>query len=82
MRKEYCRLNPQFDEDEVEEVFDSLKELAKKEIGVIKLSGSLDIEKVTEIFIRINSEGVPLNQADFVMSTIAANETYGGNMLR
>ncbi len=82
LRKEYCRLNPQFDEDEVEEVFDSLKELAKKEIGVIKLSGSLDIEKVTEIFIRINSEGVPLNQADFVMSTIAANETYGGNMLR
>ena len=54
----------------------------KKEIGVIKLSGNLDIEKVTEIFIRINSEGVPLNQADFVMSTIAANETYGGNMLR
>ncbi len=82
LRKEYCRLNPQFDEDEVEEVFDSLKELAKKEIGVIKLSGSLDIEMVTEIFIRINSEGVPLNQADFVMSTIAANETYGGNMLR
>lgn len=82
LRKEYCKLNPQFDEDEVEEVFDSLKELAKKEIGVIKLSGNLDIEKVTEIFIRINSEGVPLNQADFVMSTIAANESYGGNMLR
>ncbi len=82
LRKEYCKRNPQFEEDEVEEVFDSLKELVKKEIGVIKLSGSLDIEKVTEIFIRINSEGVPLNQADFVMSTIAANETYGGNMLR
>ena len=82
LRKEYCRVNPQFDEDEVEEVFDSLKELVKKDIGVIKLSGTLDIEKVTEIFIRINSEGVPLNQADFVMSTIAANETYGGNMLR
>lgn len=82
LRREYCKQNPQFDEEEIEEVFDSLKELVKKEIGVIKLSGNLDIEKVTEIFIRINSEGVPLNQADFVMSTIAANETYGGNMLR
>ncbi len=81
-RKNYCKQNPQFEEDDVEQVFASLKELTKKEIGVIKLSGSLDIEKVTEIFIRINSEGVPLNQADFVMSTIAANETYGGNMLR
>ena len=81
-RKEYCKQNPQFEEDDVEQVFASLKDLTKKDIGVIKLSGTLDIEKVTEIFIRINSEGVPLNQADFVMSTIAANETYGGNMLR
>lgn len=81
-RKDYCKQNPQFDEDDVEQVFASLKELTKKDIGVIKLSGNLDIEKVTEIFIRINSEGVPLNQADFVMSTIAANENYGGNMLR
>lgn len=82
LRKAYCKQNPQFEEEEIEEVFDSLKELVKKEIGVIKLSGNLDIEKVTEIFIRINSEGVPLNQADFVMSTIAANDTYDGNMLR
>ena len=81
-RKDYCKQNPQFEEDDVEQVFASLKDLTKKDIGVIKLSGNLDIEKVTEIFIRINSEGVPLNQADFVMSTIAANETYGGNMLR
>ncbi len=81
-RKEYCKQNPQFEPDDVEQVFETLKDLVKKDIGVIKLSGNLDIEKVTEIFIRINSEGVPLNQADFVMSTIAANESYGGNMLR
>ena len=53
-----------------------------KQVGVIDLSGNLDIERVTEIFIRINSKGVPLNQADFVMSTIAANEGLGGNLLR
>ncbi|MBK8989163.1 MAG: hypothetical protein IPM39_24385, partial [Chloroflexi bacterium] len=40
------------------------------------------IETVTEVFIRINSQGVVLSQADFVMSKIAANETYGGSTLR
>ena len=47
-----------------------------------KLTHDLDIETVTEIFIRINSKGVVLSQADFAMSKIAANETYGGNVLR
>ena len=66
----------------MDEAVEALKEILSKQIGVIELSGNLDIERVTEIFIRINSKGVPLNQADFVMSTIAANEVYGGNMLR
>jgi len=51
-------------------------------VGLIELNADLDIETVTEIFIRINSKGVVLSQADFVMSKIAANETYGGNQLR
>ncbi|NCU23290.1 hypothetical protein DZC41_07365, partial [Acinetobacter haemolyticus] len=34
------------------------------------------------IFIRINSQGAKLNQADFAMSKIAANVNYGGNILR
>ena len=42
----------------------------------------MDIETVTEIFIRINSQGAVLSQADFAMSKIAANESYGGNVLR
>lgn len=82
IRKEYCALNPSCDEDEIDDAIEALRSILNKEIGVIKLSGNLDIERVTEIFIRINSKGVPLNQADFVMSTIAANEVYGGNMLR
>lgn len=82
VRKEYCALNPQADEDIIEESIEALKAVVNKQVGVIDLSGNLDIEKVTEIFIRINSKGVPLNQADFVMSTIAANEGLGGNLLR
>ena len=37
---------------------------------------------MTEIFIRVNSAGATLSQADFAMSKIAANDTYGGNLLR
>src|SRR5690606_14023857 len=48
----------------------------------IELAPDLDIETVTEIFIRINSQGVVLSQADFAMSKIAANEVHGGNELR
>lgn len=79
---EYMTQNPSVDEDAVDIAMDDLRNIANRQIGVIELSGELDIERVTEIFIRINSKGVPLNQADFVMSTIAANETYGGNLLR
>lgn len=82
LRKSYCALNPEMDEDVFDEILEGLKDIKKKEVGVIQLAGNLDIDAVTEIFIRINSQGVPLSQADFVMSKIAANETYGGNLLR
>ncbi len=82
IRKAYCALNPDMDDDEFDEILEGLKDIKKKEVGVIQLSGNLDIDAVTEIFIRINSQGVPLSQADFVMSKIAANESYGGNLLR
>ena len=35
-----------------------------------------------EIFVRINSEGVVLSQADFAMSKISVNEEYEGNDIR
>ena len=82
LRKAYCSLNPDMDDDEFDEILEGLKDIKKKEVGVIQLSGNLDIDAVTEIFIRINSQGVSLSQADFVMSKIAANESYGGNLLR
>lgn len=51
-------------------------------MGVITLAEDLDIDSVTEIFIRINSKGVVLSQADFAMSKISSNEIYGGNVTR
>ena len=78
----YLEQNPDADKIKIQTVFQDLINIPKKQIGLIELSGELDIEKVTEIFIRINSQGVELSQADFVMSKIAANEKYGGNLLR
>lgn len=78
----YLEKNPDVDKVKIQTVFQNLINIPKKQIGLIELSGDLDIEKVTEIFIRINSQGVELSQADFVMSKIAANERYGGNLLR
>jgi len=80
--REYCSQNPDLDEEKIEDVLENLKSIIKKQIGLIELDGHLDIEKVTEIFIRINSQGVELSQADFAMSKIAANELYNGNILR
>ena len=78
----YLELNPDADNIKIQTVFQDLINIPKKQIGLIELSGDLDIEMVTEIFIRINSQGVPLSQADFVMSKIATNENYGGSLLR
>jgi len=80
--RQYTEANPDIDEDQLERVLSQLTSITKKQIGMIELAADLDIETVTEIFIRINREGVTLSQADFAMSKIAANETYGGNVLR
>ena len=81
--KEYCLMNPELDRDVVEKNIEKLLEIKHKQIGVIELDATLDIETVTEIFIRINSEGVVLSQADFAMSKIAAYDTednFGVNL--
>jgi hypothetical protein len=79
---EYLEKNTDADKIKIQNVFQDLINIPKKQIGLIELNGELDIEMVTEIFIRINSQGVELSQADFVMSKIAANEIFGGNVLR
>ena len=51
-------------------------------LGVTELSQTLTIDEVTDIFIRINSQGVVLSQADFAMSKISSDDRYGGNETR
>lgn len=80
--RDYLALNPDIDEDLIENSFSRLISIVKKPIGMIELAPELDIETVTEIFIRINSKGVVLSQADFAMSKIASDTENGGNELR
>ena len=78
---EYSKENG-IDPSEVNDMVNKLKGIANRQIGVIELDHTLEIDEVTEIFIRINSKGTSLSQSDFVMSKMAADIEHGGNTLR
>ncbi len=78
----YSEKNPTASRKEVGKVLQKLAKIVFNHVGVIELAEDLDIETVTEIFIRVNSAGAELSQADFAMSKIAANSSYEGNLLR
>ena len=79
---QYVQDNPGVEPEKIHEIIEGLKNLQHCNIGVIELDASLDIDIVTDIFIRINSKGTALSQGDFVMSKIAADDVHGGNELR
>lgn len=79
---EYINKNPGANPNQISEVINRLTSIKSNLIGIIELSHDMDINDVTEIFIRINSKGVELSQADFAMSKISSNEIYGGNQTR
>ena len=80
--KNYTAANPGVDENQLFSTLERLRKIVNNHVGVIELAEDLDIETVAEIFIRVNSAGSQLSQADFAMSKISVNETYGGNTLR
>lgn len=79
LTEEYTAKNPSADRKQVGKVLQRLVKIINNHVGLIELAEGLDIETVTEIFIRVNSAGAELSQADFAMSKIAANKTFGGN---
>ena len=80
--KEYQKKNPGMNTAGLEAAIDRLKDIVKHQVGIIELSFLLDIDVVSEIFIRINLQGKPLNQEDFAMSKISVNEQYDGDRIR
>jgi hypothetical protein len=73
---EYVKNNPDADIDHIDSALEKLRQIGKKTLGFIELDSGLDIDTVTEIFVRVNQTGVKLSQADFVMSKLAS---YGDN---
>ena len=80
--QKYCEDNPEITQKQMYEIVQRVKSIENRDIGVIELASDLDTDIVTNVFIRINSQGTTLSQADFAMSKIAADEKFGGNMLR
>lgn len=80
---EYCRSNELLGQESVvANTISKLQSIRAINLGVIELSQALSIDDVTDVFIRINSQGVVLSQADFAMSKISSDEKYGGNEIR
>lgn len=80
--RQYLDNNTTAEASSIERNISNLLSIQHKQVGTIDLAHDLDIETVTEIFIRINSQGVVLSQADFAMSKIASNERLEGPNLR
>lgn len=79
---QYLNDNPDADEDAVELAMNQLIAVKTCQLGVIQLAPDLSIDEVTEIFVRVNSQGKHLNEADFAMSKIAADGLHDGSNLR
>lgn len=58
-------------ERRVEESIQKLHGLQSFPFTALQLSATLDEEQVAEVFVRINSKGTPLNQADFILTLMS-----------
>jgi hypothetical protein len=59
------------EEDHLNESIDRLYDLQSYPFTALELSSTIDEEKVAEVFVRINSKGVTLNQADFILTLMS-----------
>lgn len=70
--------NPGISGDELINKIDKVREIANREIGVVKLSPKLSISEATKIFNLMNSKGTRLGQEDYIMAKLSSDEKYDG----
>ncbi len=68
-------------QDLLEERIDRVRDLRDFRFQVVELNAGADEEQVAEIFVRINSEGVQLNQADFILTLMSVHWEKGRRLL-
>lgn len=59
------------EEEHVPRAIDRLYDLQNYPFTAMEISGSVDEEKVADIFVRINSKGVQLRQSDFILTLLS-----------
>ncbi|MCS7159453.1 MAG: DUF262 domain-containing protein [Gemmatales bacterium] len=63
-------LSPE-EEKRIPAAIDRLVKLQDYPVTALEISYSVDEDRVAEIFVRINSKGTPLNQADFILTLMS-----------
>jgi hypothetical protein len=58
-----------------------LEGLRNYQFSALDLSADLDIDEVAEVFVRINSLGVPLNSADFILTLMSVHKKEARHQL-
>ena len=59
------------EEDRLADAMDRLRNLQTYSFTVLELSQKVTEEQVAEVFVRINSQGTPLKQADFILTLMS-----------
>jgi hypothetical protein len=65
------------EQDMLEERIDRVRDLRDFRFQVIELGTNADAAQVAEIFVRINSEGVKLSRADFILTLMSVHWDQG-----
>ncbi|WP_395161175.1 DUF262 domain-containing protein, partial [Ilumatobacter sp.] len=63
------------------ESLSKLEGLGNYQFSSLDLSADLDIDEVAEVFVRINSLGVPLNSADFILTLMSVHKKEARHQL-
>ena len=71
MRLRSTREVSQEEEDKIKAAINKLDKIEAFPFSVLEISSSASEEEVSDIFVRINSEGTLLNQADFILTLMS-----------
>lgn len=65
------RIITEAEEGKIEVSIEKLKGLLSYPFTALELASDIDVEDVSDVFVRINSKGTPLNQADFILTLMS-----------
>jgi len=69
------------DEQRVGSTFGNLAGLTNYQFSALELSADLDIDEVAEVFVRVNSMGIALNSADFILTLMSVHKKEARHQL-